>query len=113
MTKAYGRLPSAHLSVEVHIGVDRDTWKEIATKLRAQAPNEGCTFVLTRPSRGVRRTSVLLREILWPKPGDVVATPQMLEISADYISRAMDAAIDAGPMVGLCLIHTHPSSELG
>ena len=36
-----------------------------------------------------------------------------LEISADYISRALDIAIDAGPMVGLCLVHTHPRSEWG
>jgi hypothetical protein len=42
-----------------------------------------------------------------------VATPHALEISADYISRALDIAIDAGPMVGLCLVHTHPRSEWG
>jgi hypothetical protein len=98
---------------EVHIASSRATWQEITARLKAQAPSEACTFVLTRPSRGVLRATVLLREILWPLPGEVLATPHRLEISADYISRVLDSAIDAGPMVGVCLVHTHPKSDLG
>ena len=56
---------------------------------------------------------MIIREVIWPRAGEVVATPHALEISADYISRALDVAIDAGPMVGLCLVHTHPRSEWG
>lgn len=104
-------LPLAHLSDEVHIAVETDTWQEVAAKLKADAPNEACCFLLTRPSRGTIRTTVIIRELIWPKPGEVVATPGSLELSADYISRAIDTAIDAGPMVGLCLVHTHPRSE--
>src|SRR5438874_3288399 len=106
------KLAVDHLSDEVHIAADTDTWREVTTKLKADAPNEACCFLLTRPSRGVRRTTVLIREIIWPKSGEVTATPGSLEVSADYISRAMDAAIDAGPMVGLCLVHTRPKSEI-
>lgn len=105
-------LPKAELSQEVHIAVDAANWGDLQGKLWAQAPHEACCFVLTRPSRGKVRTTVLLREILWPQPGDVIATPSRLEISANYLSRVMDAAVDAGPMVGLCLVHTHPKSDL-
>lgn len=105
-------LPLDHLSDEVHIAVEADTWRDVRAKLAAEAPNEACCFLLTRPSRGVTRTTVILREIIWPKPGEIVATPGSLELSADYISRAMDAAIDAGPMIGLCLVHTHPRSDI-
>jgi hypothetical protein len=107
------RLPWGSLTEEVHIASDSKTWQEVTTKLRAEAPNEACTFVLVRPSRGVRRTTLILGEVLWPHPGEVTATRSNLEISADYISRALDAAIDAGPMVGACLVHTHPKSEWG
>lgn len=106
-------LPSGRRADEIHIAMDRETWEEILSKLHAQAPAEACTFALTRPSVGVLRTTALLREVIWPHAGEVVATPQALEISADYISRAIDIAIDAGPMVGLCLVHTHPRSEWG
>ncbi len=108
-----GALPSGQRTEEVHIAVGRETWQEIVGKLSAQAPAEGCGFALTRPSIGVLRTTVIVRELIWPRAGEVVASPQALEISADYISRALDVAIDAGPMVGLCLIHTHPRSEYG
>src|SRR5713101_2009690 len=96
------RLLHGHLADEIHLAVDAETWREVTTKLRAEAPNEACCFLLTRPSRGVARTTVLMREIFWPRPGEVVAEPGSLELSADYISRVMDAAVDAGPMVGLC-----------
>ncbi|MDB6019629.1 MAG: Sulfur carrier protein adenylyltransferase ThiF [Pedosphaera sp.] len=45
--------------------------------------------------------------------GEVKATPLSLELSADYISRALDAMIDAGEGVGLALVHTHPPSPDG
>jgi hypothetical protein len=98
---------------EVHIAADRGTWREIASRLSAQAPSEACAFVMTRPSIGALRATVIIRDVIWPRVGEVVATPRALEISADYISRALDVAIDAGPMVGLCLVHTHPRSEWG
>src|SRR5271156_692267 len=91
---------------EVHIAADRLTWNRIASTLHEQAPNEGCTFVLTRPSVGCLRTTVILKEPIWPGPKDLIATPGGLEISSDYISKAIDAAIDAGSLVGLALIHT-------
>jgi len=106
-------LPLGRCADQVHIAADRETWQEIVFKLNAQAPAEACTFALTRPSVGVSRTTVIVREAIWPRAGEVLATPQKLEISADYISRALDTAIDAGPMVGLCLVHTHPRSEWG
>ncbi len=104
-------LPEVELSQEVHIAVSAATWSELQATLWAQAPHEACCFVLTRPSRGKVRTTVLLREILWPEPGEVIATSRHLEISAMYLSRVMDAAVDAGSMVGLCLVHTHPKSD--
>lgn len=107
------RLPSGHRADEVHVAADRETWQEIVSKLTARAPAEACTFALTRPSVGVLRTTAVVREVVWPRAGEVAATPKALEISADYISRVLDIAIDAGPMVGLCLVHTHPRSELG
>jgi hypothetical protein len=113
MSYAAPKLPTARLSREVHLAAERSTWEELTTKLRADAPKEACAFVLTRPSRGKERTTVLLREIIWPRPGEVTATEETLEISADYISRALDAAIDAGPLVGLCLVHTHPKTKWG
>jgi hypothetical protein len=105
-------LPESRLAEEVHIAVESGTWRELRTKLTAAAPNEACCFLLTRPSRGIKRTTVILREIMWPRPGEVLATPGSLELSADFLSRAMDAAIDSGPMVGLCLVHTHPKSDV-
>lgn len=106
-------LPSGRRADEVHFAADRETWHEIVGKLSTQAPAEGCTFALARSSVGELRTTVIVRELIWPRADEVMASPQALEISADYISRALDAAIDAGPMVGLCLIHTHPRSEWG
>jgi ThiF family protein len=105
-------LPSAHLADEVHVAIQASVWHELRTKLQSQAPSEACCFLLTRPSRGVARTTVILREPIWPMHNEVIAAQGSLEISAGYISRAMDAAIDAGPMVGLCLAHTHPKSEI-
>lgn len=108
-----GKLPFSRHKPEIHIATQSKAWHEIVTGLSAHAPHEACVFVLTRPSRGASRVTVLLNEILWPNPGEVVATPKRLEISADYITRVLDAAIGAGPMVGVCLIHTHPKSEFG
>jgi hypothetical protein len=106
-------LSLGHLAEEVHVGSPRTIWREIADRLQAEAPNEGCTFALVRPSRGRRRVSVILGEVLWPQPGEVVATPERLELSANYVTRALEAAIDAGPTVGVCLVHTHPRSHWG
>lgn len=106
-------LPSVHRAEEVHLAVERIVWAELSSRLMADAPNEACAFVLARPSVGILRTTVILGAIIWPREGDVEATRQRLEISADYITRAMDAAADAGPLVGLCLVHTHPDTEWG
>lgn len=113
MFRSNVKLPISTLANEIHIAVERSTWEELVTKLRVNAPDEACTFALTRPSRGVNRTTVLLRELAWPRPREVTATPEKLEISSDYISRVLDAAVDAGPLVGLCLIHTHPKTSWG
>ena len=106
-------LPSGHSADEVHIAVDAGTWNELVSKLRAQAPNEACAFLLTRPSVGRSRTTAVIREVIWPSAADVISSPHGLELSADYISRSLDIAIDAGPLVGLCLVHTHPRTEWG
>ena len=107
------RLPIAFLAEEAQFAVEAQRWKEIEERLRAAAPDEACTFVLARPSRGGRRVTCLMREVVWPGQGDVTATPHNIDISADYISRAMDAAVEAGEQVGLVLIHTHPETEFG
>src|SRR5579859_5529034 len=106
-------LPSVHRAEEVHLAVERTGWAELSSRLMADAPNEACAFVLARPSVGILRTTVILGAIIWPREGDVEATRQRLEISADYITRAVDAAADAGPLVGLCLVHTHPDTDWG
>jgi hypothetical protein len=106
-------LPTGRLAEEVHIACEGEHWERLVARLRADAPQEACTFVLTRPSRGNRRATVLLGEAIWPEPGEVAATSQSLEISGDYISRALDRCIDQGPLVGLALIHTHPETEFG
>ena len=66
-----------HLTDEVHLAADRRIWQQINDGLLAQAPNEACVFVLTRPSRGVIRTTVILGEILlagaWG--GEIDTTP--------------------------------------
>jgi hypothetical protein len=101
------------LGHEIHIVCESSIWDEINRRLRSLAPNEACVFVATRPSRGCRRTTVLLKETIWPQPGDLQATPQSLEISSNYITRALDTAIDLGPEVGLALVHTHTTSAIG
>lgn len=101
-------LPLGTIAKEAHVACERATWDALVNTLSAAAPDEACAFVLTRPSRGVDRTTVLLRDIIWARPGEVRATPQSLDISAAYISRALDTAIDAGPLVGVALVHTHP-----
>jgi hypothetical protein len=106
-------LPSVHRAEEVHLAVGRTVWAELSSRLMADAPNEACAFVLARPSFGILRTTVILGAIIWPREGDVEATRQRLEISAEYITRAMDAAADAGPLVGLCLVHTHRDTDWG
>ena len=106
-------LPFGHRSDEVHLAVERTAWMELFTRLNAEAPNEACAFVLARPSVGILRTTVILGAVIWPREGEVEATPERLEISSDFISRAMDIAADAGPLVGLCLVHTHPDTEWG
>ena len=106
-------LPSAHRADEVHLAVERTVWTELFTRLNTDAPNEACAFVLTRSSVGILRTTVILGAIIWPGEGEVEATPERLEISADFISRALDIAADAGPLVGLCLVHTHPDTKWG
>ena len=57
-------------------------------------------------------TTVLLNHPIWPEPGEVEASPESLELSSNYISRAIDAAINAGPLTGLALVHTHPDGAL-
>jgi len=104
---------ASKLAEEIHIAAERKMWDDIVRNLHAKAPNEACAFVLTVPSRGVKRATVIMRRVLWPTSGEVQATPFSLEISADYISRVMDEAVDAGPLVGVCLIHTHPASDRG
>jgi hypothetical protein len=106
-------MPAKVSPEEVHVACESRTWAAIQERLRADAPNEACTFVLTAPSRGATRTTVILREPIWPEPGEVLATPYNLEIHADYISRVMDSAIDAGEFTGIALVHTHPETEYG
>lgn len=106
-------MPDSVRASEVHVAVPAATWAVLKAGLAADPPNEACVFVFTRPSIGIHRTTILLGEMVWPRKGEVVATPYALEISADYISRALDAAIEAGPAVGLCLVHTHPKSKHG
>lgn len=107
------KVPNGVLRNEVHFAFSSTTWQELTAVLTDQAPNEACAFVLTRPSRGVERITMLGREIIWPLAGEVTASPYGLEVSADYISRTLDAAIDAGPMTGILLIHTHPKTKFG
>src|SRR5580704_5924940 len=92
-------LPFAHRAEEVHLAIERTVWSELFTRLNADAPNEGCAFVLAHPSVGILRTTVILGEIIWPGVDEVEATPDNLEISADYITRALEVAADAGPRV--------------
>lgn len=99
---------TATLAPELHIACEGEMWRATVARLEAASPNEACCFMLTRPSRGQSRTTVLLGEPIWPHDGEVTATPESLDIKGDYISRALDASIDAGPLVGLALIHTHP-----
>jgi len=106
-------LPAAHRAEEIHLAMQRAVWSDLVVGLNAAAPNEACAFVLTRPSIGIVRHTAILGEIVWPREGEVEATPGKLEISADYISRALDVAAEAGPRVGLCLVHSHPDSEWG
>lgn len=106
-------LPAGYRAEEVHLAAEHKIWHELVSRLHAQAPNEGCTFVLTRPSTGSVRATVILNQPIWPKIGEVVAKPAGLDISSDYVSRAIDAAIDAGPLVGIALVHTHPRSDWG
>jgi molybdopterin/thiamine biosynthesis adenylyltransferase len=106
-------LPTGRLAAEVQIACEGERWGKVLARLRTAAPNEACAFLLTRPSRGRSRTTVLLGEPIWPEAGEVRATPQSLDITGDYISRALDRAIDEGPLVGLALIHTHPDTSVG
>jgi molybdopterin-synthase adenylyltransferase len=103
-------LPLGRLANEVHFAGLRSIWVDISQRLQQSAPNEACVFILTKPSRGCERASVILGEALWPQPGDVDATPYALEIGPDYISRVTDAAIDAGELTGVVLVHTHPET---
>lgn len=105
-------LPTRTLADEVHIACVAQEWDRLASRLRADAPNEACVFTLTAPSRGPQRTTVLLRDAIWPEPGEVEATPYSLELSESFISRAIDTAIDGGPKTGLALVHTHPYSHI-
>ena len=86
-------IPEGRLAQELHLACEASRWREIENRLRGDAPNESCVFVLTEQSRGDMRTTLILREAIWPRPGEVKATPYRLEISADYISRAMDSAV--------------------
>lgn len=113
MDEQQNTLPAGALSEEVNFACEASRWAEIEGRLRRDAPNEACVFVLTKPSCGMRRTTCLVGEALWPAPDEVIATPYNLEISAAYISRVMDAAVDAGELTGLALIHTHPETEYG
>lgn len=106
-------LPQAKLADECHIACEAQTWRQIEDRLKDAFPNEACVFVLTEPSRGETRTTVLFRNPIWPQLGEVVAAPHSLEISADYIARATDAAIDEGENTGVALIHTHPRNAFG
>jgi molybdopterin-synthase adenylyltransferase len=107
------KLPAGELSKEVHLGCEANRWYGIEDRLKRDAPNEACVFALARPSRGSIRTTIILGEPIWPLAGEVKATPYSLEISADYISRSTDAAIDAGGLTGIVLIHTHPPTARG
>jgi hypothetical protein len=106
-------IPEGQLAEECHVACEGRTWKEIQLRLRSDAPKEACVFVLTEPSRGVTRATTILRKPIWPAADEVVATPYSLEISADYIARVTDAAIDEGDQTGVALVHTHPGTEFG
>lgn len=113
MPKTFPRPPSAKAANEVHLAVDAATWTGVEARLRTDAPNEACCLIVTYPSTGNKRLTILLKTPIWPEPGEVDATPYSLELSADYVTRALDAAADAGPLAGLCLVHTHPETEVG
>ena len=107
------KLPLGKRAGRANVACPRQIWDAINAQLKAQAPNEACSFALTWPSVGKERVTAIIGQPIWPLAGDVQATPYKLEIAADYISRALDAAIDAGPHCGLALIHTHPDTRFG
>lgn len=102
-------LPESFLTPEVHIAVPSERWATTLHRLREDTTREACAFILTKPSHGVERTTVLLGDVIWPEPGDVDASWGALEISADYITRALERALEDGPHTGIALVHTHPS----
>lgn len=70
-------------------------------------PEHGFIGVIYRSS-GIRRTSLLLREIINPEPGDVFWKPgEGLIFSTAYKSRALDV-VSSLSGAGLIFIHTHP-----
>ena len=62
-----------------------------------------------------RRLPVLVTQMLWPEPGEVVAEPRSaLTFTSRYLRRAHIAMRKVG-LAGLVTFHTHPcaGSEVG
>lgn len=102
------------MSSELHLAMTETTLAAIERVLfpstAAAAPPERGLIALVTRSTGVRRTTLLVRNVIEPRPRDVEwSDVDGLLFSTAYKSRAIDAANAIG--AGVLFVHTHPTSR--
>jgi hypothetical protein len=90
---------------ELHLAMTGQIHEELRRLILRNAPEEEICFGLLYPSTGTTRRTLILRQLLEPMEGDREVHGNA-SYNAQFVNRAIDAALDAG--AGLALIHSHP-----
>ncbi|HEY4180218.1 MAG TPA: ThiF family adenylyltransferase [Kofleriaceae bacterium] len=102
------------MTSEIHAAITKAALGTLDAILfpRGSIQPEHGAIMLVGASTGQRRRTLLLREVLAPRPGEVVWDHYAgLLFSTGYKSRAVSAATQA--QCGLAFIHTHPRTPSG
>ena len=105
---------------EFDLRIRESDWSRLrrhcAPSFRGRKDTEiGAIGLLGKRSAGGKLRELIVTQILWPEPGEVLAKPQCaLTFTSRYLRRAHIAVRKAG-LAGLITFHTHPlaRSEVG
>jgi len=75
------------------------------------APREGAVVAFCNRSAGAMRDTVIVRDPLPPRPGDLgYQRGAVVTVTSRYWNRAIDALRDQASGTGLAVLHTHPGT---
>jgi hypothetical protein len=96
------------MSARVSVAMTANTHQELRQYLLREDGQEDICLVTYRPSTGATRRTAILRNVIFPRPGEREVHGNA-SLTGDYVIRAAIAANERGD--GLVLCHSHPGGR--